>query len=219
MAEAKQRRRNDAGMTLIEVLVSMGIFAMVMAVVTASVITLVRTMNEVQVTADAQSEIRLGLAEMNKQMRSGNVLFSPADEPGWVASCEADDVADQGSCMRIFTQTNRVPRCVQWQVLEETEEPGGAILRTRDWSPDWKTTGDVSSWHTTARGLSLDSAELPFTLVQDETNEAYGRRLLNVDLLAWDAQRNKNTTIESSISGRNTSYGYDSGQCLPVPPV
>ena len=206
-------------MTLIEVLVSMGIFAIVMAVVTSSLITLVRTMNEVQVTADAQSEIRLGLAEMNKQMRSGNVLFSPADEPGWVSSCVADVSVDRGSCMRIFTQTNRVPRCVQWQVLDVTGKAGGAILRTRDWSPDWQTTADVGAWHTTARGLSLDSAALPFTLVQDTTNEAYGRRLLDVNLLAWDAERKKNTKIDSSISGRNTSYGYDSGQCLPVPPA
>ena len=207
-------------MTLIEVLVSMGIFAIVMAVVTSSLIILVRTMNEVQVTADAQSEIRLGLAEMNKQMRSGNVLFSPSDEPAWVDSCVADKPADRGSCMRIYTQTNRVPRCVQWQVLDVTTgKAGGAILRTRDWSPDWQTTADVSDWRTTARGLSLDTTALPFTLVQDATNEAYGRRLLDVNLLAWDAERKKNTTIESSISGRNTSYGYDSGQCLPVPPA
>ena len=206
-------------MTLIELLVSMGIFAIVMAVVMGSVITLVRTMNEVQVTADAQSEIRLGLAEINKQMRSGNVLFSPADEPAWVGSCVADPSVDRGSCMRIFTQTNRVPRCVQWQVLDVTGEAGGAILRTRNWSPDWMTTADVGGWYTTARGLTLDAAALPFTLVQDTANEAYGRRLLDVNLLAWDAERKKNTTIESSISGRNTSYGYDSGQCLPVPPA
>ena len=94
---SRRATREDAGMTLIEVLVSMGIFAIVMAVVTSSVITLVRTMNEVQVTADAQSEIRLGLAEMNKQMRSGNVLFSPADEPSWVGSCVADASADRKS--------------------------------------------------------------------------------------------------------------------------
>ena len=206
-------------MTLIEVLVSMGIFAVVMAMVTSSIIVLVRTMNEVQVTADAQSEIRLGLAEMNKQMRSGNVLFSPADEPAWVNSCKADVSTDRGSCMRIFTQTNRVPRCVQWQVFGDLDKSGGAELRTRSWSPEWETTGEVGEWHTTARGMTLSSGALPFTLVQDTANQAYGQRLLDVRLLAWDAKRKKNTTIESSISGRNTSYGYDSGQCLPVPPA
>lgn len=219
MAERRVRTKDEAGLTLVELLVSMTIFSVVIVVVMAAVITLVGMSNEATERADAQSEIRLGLADISKQMRSGNVLFSPKDEPTHPAtpSCiAAADGSDRGSCMRIFTQTNGIPRCVQWQVL--LLPPGGsgdAILRTRNWDPDWSSTNDVTPWHTVARGLSLDIANPPFEL--EGATTPYDRRLLDVNLMSYDDDKNLNVTIESSISGRNTSYGYDTGRCEPIP--
>jgi len=205
-------------MTLVELLVSMTIFSLVIATVMGAVITLMSLSNDAFARADAQSEIRLGLADISKQVRSGNVLFSPKDEPLHVGSCiAAADGTDRGSCMRIFTQTNGVPRCVQWQVLlEPLGGPGDAILRTRNWDQNWSTTNDVSLWRTVATGLTLSSTNPPFELEGAAT--PYDRRLLDVGLMAHDAERSIDVTIESSISGRNTSYGYDTGRCEPVPP-
>ena len=207
----------DKGLTMIELLVSMTIFSVVIALVMSAVISLMNLSNEAFDRADAQSEIRMGLADISKQVRSGNVLFSPKDEPTHVSSCtEPNDGTDRGSCMRIYTQTNGVPRCVQWQVY--AVPPGGngnAILRTRSWDPDWTTTNNVTEWRTVARGLTLNTASPPFELEGAAT--PYDRRLLDVGLMAFDADKNLNVTIESSISGRNTSYGYDTGRCEPVP--
>ncbi|WP_448629393.1 PulJ/GspJ family protein [Cellulomonas soli] len=156
---------DDAGYTLTELLVAMGVFSVVIALATSGLISLLTTTRGATDRADAQAEIRLGLADIGKQMRSGNVLFSPKDEPGYVPSCQsAADGSDTGTCMRIYTQTFGIPRCVQWQVLQVEPGGGGAELRTRSWSIDWQTTGDVSDWRTVARGLSLDAAHLPFTL-------------------------------------------------------
>lgn len=116
--------------------------------------------------------------------------------------------------MRIYTQTNGTPRCVQWQVQEVS--PGGngqALLRTRSWLP--AAPAGVSAWRTVARGLTLDVVDPPFELQGALT--PYDRRLLDVRLLAFDADKDRNVSIESAISGRNTSYGYDTGQCVPVP--
>ncbi|MGN8245519.1 PulJ/GspJ family protein [Cellulomonas soli] len=210
------RARDDAGYTLTELLVAMGVFSVVIALATSGLISLLTTTRGATDRADAQAEIRLGLADIGKQMRSGNVLFSPKDEPGYVPSCQsAADGSDTGTCMRIYTQTFGTPRCVQWQVLQVEPGGGGAQLRTRSWSIDWQTTGDVSDWRTVARGLSLDAGHLPFTLQGAAT--PYDRRLLEITLLAHDDDKDRDVSIESSISGRNTSYGYDTGQCVPVP--
>lgn len=195
----------------------MTIFTIVITIVMGALITLITVSNGAFNRADAQSEIRVGLADISKQMRSGNVLFSPKDEPTAVLSCiKAADGTDRGSCMRIFTQTNGVSRCVQWQVLEVS--PGGngkAILRTRNWDPLWSTSNDVTPWRTVARGLTLDATNPPFELQGAAT--PYDRRLLDVGLKSYDADRDINVSIASSISGRNTSYGYDTGRCEPVP--
>ena len=206
------RSADDRGHTLVELLVAMTIFGSVIAITMGAVIVLVGLSREVTTRADAQSEVRLGLADISKQMRSGNVLFSPKDEPG---SClPAPDGSDRGSCMRIYTQTNGTPRCVQWQVLEGTPAGGGrSVLRTRSWSPG--APAGVTAWRTVARGLTLDLTNPPFELQGAST--PYDRRLLNVSLLAYDQVKNRNVSIKSAISGRNTSYGYDTGQCVPVP--
>ncbi|GAA3821547.1 PulJ/GspJ family protein [Cellulomonas soli] len=210
------RPQDDAGYTLTELLVAMGVFSVVIALATSGLISLLTTTRGASDRADAQAQIRLGLADISKQMRSGNVLFSPKDEPGYVPSCQsATDGSDTGTCMRIYTQTFGAARCVQWQVLQVDPGSGGAQLRTRSWSLDWQTTSDVSDWRTVARGLSLDAAHLPFTLQGATT--PYDRRLLQVTLLAHDEDKDRDVSIESSISGRNTSYGYDTGQCVPVP--
>src|SRR5450830_1404899 len=157
------RSADDRGHTLVELLVSMTIFGSVIALTMGAVIVLVELSREVTTPADAQSEVRLGLADISKQMRSGNVLFSPKDETT-PASCKpATDGSDRGSCMRIYTQTNGTPRCVQWQVLEGTPAGGGhSILRTRSWIPS--APAGVTDWSTVARGLTLDLADPPFEL-------------------------------------------------------
>jgi hypothetical protein len=56
----------------------------------------------------------------------------------------------------------------------------------------------------------------PFTL---QGGAAYNARLLDVRLEAYDTRRKAGDVIQSSLSGRNTTYGYDSAQCTPVPPA
>jgi hypothetical protein len=40
-----------------------------------------------------------------------------------------------------------------------------------------------------------------------------------VRLESIDKRRGTSVVITSSLSGRNTSYGYSSAQCTPVPPA
>jgi hypothetical protein len=119
--------------------------------------------------------------------------------------------------MRVYTQANGLERCVQWQVLDDDAEPGTQLLRSRSWSPDWQTDSNYTGWTTEARGLMGTPSTAPFTL-QGAVN-AYSSRYLVVRFEARDQRRGDDpVVITSSLSGRNTNYGYDGGMCNPAPP-
>lgn len=208
----RRRAQEDAGVSLPEVLVTMAIFSAVMAIVFQALIAVQSQTSKVEGSAAAVSQVRAGLAQIDKQIRSGNVLYSPADEPAAVASCTSAGTA--GTCMRVYTQANGTQRCVQWQVIADPARPGTSMLRSRGWAAG---PVNVSSWATVARGLSTSPSVMPFTLQGGAT--AYKSRLLDVHLEAVDPRRpGKPIVISSSLAGRNTNYGYDTGLCSPVPP-
>ncbi|HEY4752552.1 MAG TPA: type II secretion system protein [Candidatus Limnocylindrales bacterium] len=206
--------RSDRGFTMVELLVSMMIFSICIVMVTSALILVVRKYNDVQKTADAESTLRLAVAQIDRQVRSGNVLYTPAGET--TTGCTGDAATNSGTCMRIYTQANGVQKCVQWQVLDDTAHPGTKLLRSRSWDPAWTTTGDVSAWGVVAHGLKLDSTN-PFRL--EGASTPYKERLLDVRLLALDSRTGRTITVQESLSGRNTSYGYSGTDCTPVPPA
>ena len=208
----RERRPRDAGMTLTELLVAMIVFSLAIAMVTGALIAVMSVTKDAESASDAAFETRQALATIDRQVRSGNVLFSPADEVAYVASCQ-DLGGNSGTCMRIYTQSNGDEKCVQWQVAPDGA--GTYDLKMRSWEPTWQTGGAVTGWSTVSRGLVLDGA--PFQL-DVGAGGVYGSRLLKIHLVARNAESGRDVSIDASVSGRNTTYGYTGSQCLPVPP-
>ena len=208
------RERQDEGFTLVEMLITMVIFGLAMTVVTKSVNKVEKFANDAQGSADATSEVRLALDDIDKQVRSGNVLYSPANETT-PSSCTASGT-DAGSCMRVYTQANGTQRCVQWQVIADPAKPTTSIIRSRSWSPNWQTDNAYTAWATKARGLLLTPSTAPFTLQGAVTSSS--SRYLSVRFEAKDPRRTGSVVLTSALAGRNTNYGYDAGLCNPVPP-
>lgn len=202
-------------MTLAELLVSMIIFSIAMAMIMTAVIAVMRVTKEAEGASDAVFQTRQALATIDRQVRSGNVLFSPADEVNYISTCQ-DMGTNKGSCMRIFTQSNGDEKCVQWQMLKDAPGSSTYQLQMRSWETTWQTGGSVTDWGVVARGLTMSSA--PFEL-DVGTNSIYGERLLKVHLVARNADTGRDVAVDASISGRNTSYGYTGSQCTPVPPA
>lgn len=214
---ARRRPRRpvgDDGLTLVELLVTMIVFSIAIVMVYSALLLVQEKVQDVETASEVTSQARHALAQIDRQVRSGNVLLSPADEPAQLPSCTSS-ASNSGTCMRVYTQANGTQRCVQWQLLADPAAPGTAHLRSRSWQTDWQVTGVVSGWSTVARGLDLIDA--PFVL--EGASTPYNRRLLNVRLEATDVRRGDPVILTSSLSGRNTNYGYDTGLCDPVPPA
>lgn len=201
------RTQDERGTTLIELVVVMAIFSLLMGLV-YTVLGQVQTQTATtQRRADSVDQARLGLAQIDRHVRSGNVLYDPVSEALPLS-------------MRVYTQANGVQRCVQWQVYRTTGLPAGSPgeLRFRSWTSDGVAYSNVSAWATIARGIVNDSTTPPFTL---DAAALYGSRLLNVRLLVQTPRDAGAAPVEvqSSLSGRNTQYGYDPGSCNPLPPA
>lgn len=206
----------DAGVTLIELLITMIVLVMGSVLALQVTVGLVRNLREVRLYSDTLAAVRLGLGSMERQIRSGDVLFNPVSEAAINPDCAAWGT-QSGSCMRVYTQVDGLKRCVQWQIVADPAVAGTALMRSRSFSPTWSTDGDVGAWRTVARGLTPPSAAVaPFTL--SSTSSAYSNRLLSVRLIALDAGRSgRDTTIETALSGRGTVYGGDASLCSPGP--
>jgi prepilin-type N-terminal cleavage/methylation domain-containing protein len=204
----------EGGFTLVEMLISMIVFGIATAMVYKALIGVQTYTEKVQGSADANSELRLAVSQIDRQVRSGNVLYSPANETS-PSTCTASG-PDAGTCMRVYTQANGNERCVQWQVLNDPAKPGTQLLRSRSWSPTWQTDGNYTGWSTVARGLVAAPSTAPFTLQGNATT--YSARYLTIRFEAKDKRRGSApAVITSSLAGRNTNYGYDGGLCSPAP--
>lgn len=207
-------RGDESGLTLVELLITMAIFSVAMTMVTTAVIKVQRFASDAQGSAGANGEVTLALADIDKQVRSGNVLYSPANETV-PSSCTASGT-DAGTCMRVFTQANGFQRCVQWQLIADPANPARAILRSRSWSPSWQTDGNLAGWVTKARNLVRTPSAAPFSLAGAATSSS--SRYLQVRFEAVDPRRAGAVVLSSALAGRNTNYGYDAGLCSPIPP-
>ena len=76
----RAEERGEGGFTLIEMLITMIVFGLAMGLVTQAVTRVEKFANNAQGSADANGEVRLALDDIDRQVRSGNVLYSPANE-------------------------------------------------------------------------------------------------------------------------------------------
>lgn len=215
MKDPAVAEEREGGFTLIELLITMAIFGMAMAMVTTAVTQVQSYASDAQGSADSVGELRLALADIDKQVRSGNVLYSPANETT-PSSCTATGT-DAGTCMRVYTQANGQERCVQWQVVADPANPSSTILRSRSWSTAWQTDGKYSDWVVRARNLASSPSAAPFSLAGAAT--ASSSRYLEIRFEAVDKRRKGSNVLTSALAGRNTNYGYDAGLCSPAPPT
>lgn len=191
----------DRGVTLVETLVATVVFGIVISLAVSLLITITRQTRDNLARSDSVDSARIGLSQIDRMVRSGNLFYDPA--------------SSGGMAVRVFTQANGVRQCVEWRV--ETD----GRLRTRSWSPTWQTDHLISTWSTFARGLVNDAPGYPATPAFELTTTGQdSQEVLNVRLLVKNPDSaGVPVEVTTTISGRNTLFGYDPAVCQVVPPA
>ena len=203
--------RDEHGFTVIELGITMLLLGLVMAMLFQSLYS-VQTAVDREVGRNTRNDrLRLAVFAIERQVRSGNVFADPASD-----NDPAHGIVPNMS-FRVYTQADAstlgASRCVQWRIDEQR-------LESRDWSPDWRTNNQVTEWRILADGIQNRDASPAIPAFSLATSTAYGRRLLEVSLVAeGDTSERGLQRIDSAITGRNTGYGsiYPTNICDDIP--
>jgi hypothetical protein len=201
---------DERGTTLIEIAVTMVLLGVVMMVFLTFVSSMQNATGRQEARVERNDEIRLALAQLDREIRSGNVLYDPAAETN-----VGGDVVP-GMSLRIYTQAdapNRNPgnQCSQWRITN-------GQLQTRRWAST-DPSGTVTAWWTVASNIvnRTVSPQVP-AFTRDNTVAAYGNRLLKVRLVVDRSDdQAAPEEVDLSLEGRNTQFSYPYNICSVVP--
>jgi len=198
-------RSSDEGWTFVELAVVLGLMGIVAAALigflTASQTTFGRQVSR----SVSNDELRLAIQSIDREVRSGNVIYDPAGE-SW-----STEIAS-GMALRVYSQTNGDPRCVQWRITADGE------LQRRS----WKSTdpeGTKSGWRIVATGIRNREEDPPVAAFERPSGQP---NILNVQLRTNEGDTDKKGStvqVDVSISGRNTLFFPTSSACGPASPA
>jgi prepilin-type N-terminal cleavage/methylation domain-containing protein len=194
LADSLARARAEDGFTLVEISVVLGLLGIVTVMLLGF---LTRTQNDLQIQISRSSsndQVRLAAQSIDREIRSGDVLYDPANEV-----YAAGDVA-AGMSFRVYSEANAPTRpgkrCVQWRITSAGE------LQRRSWTTDWQSNpaANVSGWRIVATNIR-NRPESITAFTRSQTN------LINVDLRANDdpsLKKGSTVRIQLAVSGRDT---------------
>lgn len=197
----------EDGFTLSEMVVATAILSIVLLVFTTTFSTIQRAVSEQQVRSVNNDNVRLALENLDRLVRSGNVLIDPSIVN---TDCKASGSAYQ--CLLAYSQANGTTalpaRCIQWRVE-------GATLATRWWKPGLKAT-TTTNWREVATGIrNLETAPVTKSFRLDPDPLKQNRTVEVLFLVGTGANGvgGPVSRVEASLTARNTSYGYLSDAC------
>lgn len=189
----------EAGLTVVELSVTLAVLSVAMVMVFSVLDVVQRGVVKVESRSRGLDEARLAASQIDRQIRSGNVLYTPESS---------------GMSLRVYTQANGVQKCVQWQVV-------GRQLQWRSWTTTWVTDGNVSGWRVVADDVANATVVPPVPLFSLDTSQPeFGQRVMRISILANDDERaGRPARVDLSVTGRNTQSGYSGAVCNDVPPL
>jgi len=198
----------EEGVTLPELMIALSVMMVVAGIFLTAVVTVQTNVARQERRSDNNDQARLAIEQLDREVRSGNVIYNPATE------------ALPYYSFRVFTQSNAntsTPpfRCVQWVIA------GRELLR-RQWPPGQPEL--ASGWRIVAEHIvnrDLTPTEPAFNL---DPEVSKGGRTVNVKLAVNGNLTNEpraTIRIQTALTGRNTSLGFSSDVCadLPAEPI
>lgn len=182
--ESPASESGEAGFTLIEVLVSIMIVSMFMAVVTAGIVQMTKATLKNQAVTDSSTELTKAFLRFDKALRYAEAL----DEPSQTG-------ADWYTSYRTAL-SGPTPTCTQIRLQASTK-----LLQERTWA----STGAAATptaWRTLARNVTPLGAQ-PFTL--NRTSSSFIRQQLTVSLQSHSADSRTRSQTSLTFTAINSS--------------
>lgn len=204
-ANASRMEDRDRGFTLVET----GIAGMLLSLVLAIALGLLHSgqvvVSRQQERSANNDQVRLAIQQLDREIRSGNLVYPPKEE------------SPQYQTLRVFTQSNTVPRCVQWRIDNATR-----TLQRRSWTPNHGIPNpSPTSWRVVAEGIvDPENREDPAKLDYVPFDSTQQDRTVGVTLrVNEDPANHESQTVEvrTSITGRNTVATFPLQACNPAP--
>lgn len=219
--ERSERRGEDKGFTLVELLVSMSIFAILMALIFSLFITMLNQATDNLARTRSVEQARLGIAQIDRQVRSGNVISDPASND------PADSGVPSNYSLRVYTQEGGDDKCAQWRVIFDAPTDKFGRLEFREWKAGDPSTS--TEWYSVASNVqrptnSVFAMDDPTTYPPFWVDPGAKSRAQNVHitLRMGDPESDpdaKPASVTSVVTGRNTVFGYSPDFCKDIPPL
>ena len=200
-----QRSRDDQGFTVIELLVSMSIFAVLLAVMMSVIVGMTKSMNKTQSIADAAAQGLRATQALDKELRYADWI-NPSSVSAPATTVSTTSISFEG-----LTDAG-VVECYQWQLT-------GGLLQQRSWTSASTTasypTATSPGWSTVAVGVANSVSVPPFVVTPRPTTAASDVfSQVAVDLvLVGKSQQVGHAETRVVITPRNSNYPPGSAQC------
>ncbi len=189
---------SDAGFTLVELLVAMGLFLVLLTVFGVAVEAMTSDVRKTRGISEATDNVRLAFDRFDKQVRYAYAI-NAATRVGNDWYVEFDTVDTTGA---------RV--CRQWRLVAASQ-----ALQQRAW-PAGTTPAIAPAWSTVAAGVINDPAtEPPFTVAGTTVARRYQRLALDV-VIQRSAGSVGRAATRSVFYGRNTGPDTVTPVCTQV---
>jgi prepilin-type N-terminal cleavage/methylation domain-containing protein len=199
------RPAGEAGFTLVEVVVVTLLIGVVSIIFLSAMARVQTSLTRATERSDNNDQARLAVQRIDREVRSGNLLYDPALE----APAEL-----QYYQLRVYTQANATTRtpgnlCVLWKIEDQQ-------LVRRTWPPG--EPENANGWSVVVDGVvNVDQGVRAFQLDPDA---AKGGRTVQVTLLVDKrpgVNPDQTIQIQTSVTGRNSTFDYPENVCTPVP--
>ena len=194
LIDIQRGSRGDDGFTVIELMAAMAIFAVFLAVVMSSILSITRASTKVQVTARSASAELSAFQRMDREIRySDSVNYPGVGAPSGDMYIEFRTPAS--------STKNNITLCTQWRY-----DLSSRSLQLRFWNDGASPT---SNWQTVVTNVANDGgATYPFNMLPATNSGSTMQQLV----LTIDAGNTvvKGAAIQSTFVARNTTIASPS---------